>query len=107
MDTTKRRNLLINLLLILSPSAFVLFFCLVLLILLPAISLEPTAVPKLASQPTLQPIADYVPGLSEIPPGKYLFVEYWSIYDGVGHCGLMAVDFPSYFYGAHRQCLRR
>ncbi len=80
------------------PSAFVLFFCLVLLILLPTISLEPTVVPTLAPQPTLQPIANYVPGLSEIPPGKYLFVEYWSIYDGIGHCGLMAVDFPSYFY---------
>lgn len=51
--------------------------------------------------PTLRPASDYVEGINEVPLGKYLFVEYWRIWDGSGNCQDAAmIDFPGYDYSS-------
>jgi hypothetical protein len=51
--------------------------------------------------PTLRPATDFIEGINEIPLGKYLFVEYWRIWDGSGNCPNAAmIDFPGYDYSS-------
>jgi hypothetical protein len=54
--------------------------------------------------PTLPPAPDFVEGLSEIPEGKHLFVEYWQASDGESSSGTCPnaamIDFPTYSYNS-------
>jgi hypothetical protein len=51
--------------------------------------------------PTLRPATDFAEGINEVPLGKYLFVEYWRIWDGSGNCPDAAmIDFPGYDYSS-------
>ncbi len=82
------------------PLLFVSFLALVLIVRAGVPPPAPLVVPTLVPYPTLQPITDYVEGLSEIPPGKYLFVESWYEYGGVGQCSDKQkwADYPNYRY---------
>lgn len=65
---------------------------------------QPTPSPQPPATPTLQPAVEYTEGLGEIPPGKFLFVEYWDTSDGTsitGQCeGAAMIDFPGYSFGS-------
>ncbi len=71
-------------------------------------SSPPTTAPTLASTSTpptttltLQPAVKYTEGLSEIPPGQFLFVEYWVTTSGTGQCdGAAMIDFPGYLFSS-------
>jgi hypothetical protein len=58
-----------------------------------------TVMPPTAT-PTLTPA--FVSGFADIPPGKYLFVEYWNDTRAQelveGTCQPMAIDFPNYSF---------
>ncbi len=66
-----------------------------------------TAIP-LTATPTLSPT--FISGFADIPPGKYLFVEYWDNTGGqeivAGKCHQLEIDFPNYTFDTQTQKLK-
>ena len=58
--------------------------------------------PSPARAPTLRPAQSYVDGLTPVLEGKYLFIEYFVVNDGVSstsECpGSLMIDFPGYSF---------
>jgi hypothetical protein len=45
--------------------------------------------------PMLTPASDFADGVSGVPDGHALFVEYWGHTSGVGECDEILIDFPT------------
>lgn len=63
-------------------------------------SIPLTNTPDLVITSTFTPANNLVNGLSEVPAGMYLFVEFWTYYDGEKDCSMVAFDYPYYRYSS-------